>query len=407
MARFSYNATDRSGKPRTGVIEASNEAAVVQRLREQNLLPLSITSYQEHGKKIKSDINLSKLFQRVRRRDVMDFTSKLSTLSEAGIQLDRSLAISADLTENEKLKEIIRDVRRNVQGGSSLGDALARHPKVYSRLYVNMVRSGEAGGVLDTILQRLAGFLETSQQLRDEIVSASIYPLLLIIVGTVVVGLMLTYVLPKFTVVFENMGAELPLPTRVLVQFAEFMKNSWFFILAGIALMVVFFKQYIKSEDGRLNWDRFKLKVPILGSLIQKIEVARFSRTMGTLVKSGVPILQALSIVKETLTNEVIASSLLTVYSRLKEGGGLANPMKETGVFPPLAVHMIAVGEETGSFETMLLKVADTYENDVKLSVQRAMSLIEPTLIIIMGVVIGFVVMSMLLAVFSISDMPL
>ncbi|MBN1355552.1 type II secretion system inner membrane protein GspF [bacterium] len=407
MARFNYQATDRSGKQRSGIIEASNEAAVVQRLREQELLPLSISTDTARSKIHGTDIHLGRLFQRVRRRDVMDFTSKLSVLSDAGIQLDRSLAIAADLTENEKLKEIIRDVRRNVQGGSSFADALARHPKIFNRLYVNMVRSGETGGVLDTILQRLAGFLESSQQLRDKIVSESIYPVLLIVVGTAVVVLMVTFVLPKFTLIFQNMGADLPLPTKMLVQFTEFVKKSWFFILGAVAVAVVMFRQYIRSEDGRHQWDRLKLNLPVFGRLIQKIEVARFARTLGTLVKSGVPILQALSIVKETLTNEIIASSLLSVYSRLKEGGGLANPLKETGVFPPLAIHMIAVGEETGSFESMLIKVADTYENDVRLSVERAMALVEPALIITMGVVIGFVVVSMLLAVFSISDMPL
>ncbi len=406
MAQFLYHATDQSGAVKKGTMDAPNEATVIARLREQKLLPLTITATT--GKKTGTqNVKFSRLFQRVSRKDVMDFTSKLSILTDAGVQLDRSLAISTDLTENEKFKDVIRDVRRLVQSGASFGDALAKYPKIFSRLYINMVRSGETGGVLDTILQRLAGFLESSQALREEIVSASIYPALLIIVGSVVVGVMVTFVLPKFTVIFVNMGADLPLPTKILVSMTNFLKQSWFFILAGIALAVAGFKQYIQTDEGRMAWDKFKLKIPMVGGLLQKIEVARFARTLGTLVRSGVHILPALSIVKEVLTNEVISSSLLRVYSRLKEGGGLSGPLKETGVFPPLAVHMIAVGEETGSVESMLLKVADTYENDVRVSIKRVMALIEPALIIVMGGVIGFVVVAMLLAVFSISDMPM
>ena len=407
MAIFNYRATDRTGQQKMGVIEASNEAIVVQKLREQSLIPLQITLKESKSGSTSKDFKLGKFLQRVTRRDVLDFTSKLSILSDAGIQLDRSLAIAVDLTENEKMRDVIKDVRRNVQGGSSFGDSLARHPKVFTRLYVNMVRSGEAGGVLETILQRLSGFLETSDELRGEIVSASIYPILLIAVASIMVSIMVTFVLPKFTMIFENMGADLPLPTKILVQGTEFIKGNWFFIVGAIALVVAMIKQYLKSDEGRLKWDKTKLGMPLVGSLFQKIEVARFSRTLGTLVRSGVPILQALSIVKDTLTNEVIAASLLNVYGRLKEGGGLSIPLKETGCFPPLAVHMIAVGEETGSLESMLLKVADTYEKDVRMSVTRVMSLLEPLMIILMAVVVAFVVVSMLLAVFSVSDMPI
>ncbi len=406
MPTFTYKATDRKGIEKSGFLEAGNEAQVVVKLREMNLFPLAV-SESRRTEKHRSIQFAPHFFHRVKHRDVLDFTSKLSILMEAGIQLDRSLAISADLTENEKLRDLVREVRKNVQGGSSFGDSLAKHPRVFNRLYVNMVKSGEAGGVLETILQRLSGFLESSQALRDEIVSASVYPALLVFVGGAVVVMMVSFVLPKFTVIFTNMGADLPLPTQMLVGFTEFMKKGWLFILAGIALAVIGIQQYIRTDEGRMRWDRIKLRLPLVGALVQKIEVARFARTMGTLVRSGVPILQALSIVKETLTNEVIASSLIGVYGRLKEGGGLANPLKDTGCFPPLAVHMIAVGEETGSFESMLIKVADTYENEVRVAVKRTMSMIEPLLILLMGLVIGFIVVSMLLAVFSISDMPL
>jgi type II secretion system protein F len=406
MTQYSFRATDRNGQQQTGVLDAANEAAVIQKLREQNLLPISINATRESRSTRSFKFKMA-LFKRASRRDVLEFTSKLSTLADAGIQLDRCLAISAELTESDRMREIVKEVRRNVQGGSSFGDALGRHPKVFSRLYVNMVKSGEAGGVLEVILQRLSGFLESSQLIRDEIVSASIYPAILISVGSIVVAFMVTFVLPKFTLIFTNMGADLPTPTKILVNLVTFLKSSWIFVLVGIVLIAAALRQYIKTEDGRMTWDRLKLKMPMIGALVQKIEIARFARTLGTLVRSGVPILQALAIVKETLTNRVISSSLLAVYGRLKEGGGLANPLKDAGCFPPLAIHMIAVGEETGSFETMLLKVADTYENDVRVSIKRVMGIIEPALILVMGIVVGFIVVSMLLAVFSISDMPI
>ena len=407
MPHFKYKATELSGKISTGVLEAANHAAAVQKLKDQQLIPISIEAAQSAGKSLSLEFDFKTFFARIKHRDVMDFTSKLSTLLDAGVPLDRSMAITSDLTENPRMKAVVRDVRRKIQGGASFGDALSQHPKVFNRLFINMVRSGEAGGVLETILQRLTGFLEESEELRQEIVSQSIYPILLVAVSSIVVVLMVTFVLPKFTVIFENMGADIPLPTRILVNTTNFFKDSWYFILGAIVILLAMIKKYIESEDGRLKWDSFKLKAPLLGNLLLKIEVARFSRTLGTLVRSGVPILQALSIVKETISNQVIADSLLSVYAKLKEGGGLSNPLSETGCFPPLAVHMIAVGEETGSFESMLIKVAETYENDVRITIKRVMSMVEPAMIIIMGGIVGFIVFSMLLAVFSVADMPI
>jgi len=407
MPHFKYKATARNGNVSTGVIEAVNKNAALTKLRDQQLLPISVDETKSSGSKSSMNFDFSKYIARVKLRDVMDFTSKLSTLTDAGVPLDRCLAISTELTENVKMKEIVKDIRRKVQGGTSFGDALSKHPKVFNRLYINMVRSGETGGVLDTILQRLTGFLEESEELRQEIISQSIYPALLVMVSGVVVTLMVTFVLPKFTVIFDSMGADLPLPTQILVGSVNVIKQSWYFILGAIAIIVAMLRQYLASKDGRLKWDEIKLKIPMVGQLLQKIEIARFARTLGTLVRSGVPILQALSIVKETVSNQVIANSLLSVYSKLKEGGGLANPLRETGCFPPLAVHMIAVGEETGSFESMLIKVADTYESDVRVTIKRVMAAIEPAMIVLMGGLIGFIVLSMLMAVFSIADMPI
>jgi len=407
MPFFKYKATERTGKVSTGILEAASRNAAVKKLRDQQVMPISVEETKDRSSGVNFDVNFGQYFTRVKLRDVMDFTSKLSTLTDAGVTLDRSLAISTDLTENTKMKTVVRDLRRKIQGGASFGDALSQHPKVFNRLYINMVRSGEAGGVLDMILQRLTGFLEETEELKQEIISQSIYPIVLMLVSGVVVTLMVTFVLPKFTVIFDSMGADLPLPTKILVSSVNFIKSSWFFILGGLAIAFAVAKQYINSKEGRLKWDSFKLRIPLVGPLILKIEIARFSRTLGTLVRSGVPILQALSIVKETITNQVISTSLLSVYSKLKEGGGLSTPLRETGCFPPLAVHMIAVGEETGSFETMLLKVADTYDSDVRLTIKRVMSAIEPAMIVIMGVLIGFIVLSMLMAVFSVADMPI
>ncbi len=402
MPTFTYKATDVNGKLMEGTIEGKDERSVISRLQEQQYFPLKVERSAEK-KGISREFSVKSFLQRVKRQDVVTFTQQLATLTDAGLQLDRSLMILAELNEGNKFQGIIQRIRKNVQGGSMFGDALSKHPKLFNRLYINMVRSGEAGGVLDVILIRLAGFLETAQQLRNDIISALIYPLLLIMVGASALAILLTFVIPKFAMIFEEMGTTLPWMTQLVITVSETIAEYWYFVLGGIVFLYLILRSYRKTDKGRYKLDELKLKVPLLGDLFHKIEIARFARTLGTLTRSGVPILQALAIVKDTLTNDVIAKALLKVYGDIKEGEGIADPLAQTKVFPPLAVHMIRVGEETGQLENMLIKVADSYENEVKVTTSRIMSLLEPALILFMGLLIGFVVISMLLAIFSIS----
>ncbi|MBN2053360.1 type II secretion system inner membrane protein GspF [bacterium] len=403
MPVFTYKASDIKGLIIDGTMEGKDEGAIISRLQEQQLFPLLIKPVVE-AKGISREVSIKSFMKRTRKRDIMVFTQQLATLLDAGMQLDRALAILIELNEGTKLQEAIMKIRKNVQGGSSFADALAKHPKLFSRLYVNMVRSGESGGVLEIIMARLAGFLEMTQTMRDEIISAMIYPILLSSVGGAALIILLTFVLPKFTVIFADLGVAMPLVTRLVLSFSNFIKHYWYLILGALVFGFLALRSYRKTEKGRIGWDGFILKIPLLGELMQKIEIARFSRTLGTLSRSGVPILQALSIVKDTLTNEVIANALIDVYGSLKEGDTISGPLRDAKVFPPLAIHMIAVGEETGKLENMLLKIADVYETDVKVTIKRLMSLLEPAMILIMGVVVGFIVVSMLMAIFSISS---
>ena len=406
MAIFEYKATNIEGKILTGTIEGKDENAVISKLQEMQYFPIQIRAKTETSI-LKKSFSLKDLIRRVKYSDIVNFTNQLATLLNAGIQLDRALAILIDLYSDSPLKPIVEKVRKSVQGGSSFADALSKYPKHFSRLYVNMVRSGETGGVLEIIMSRLAGFLELTQAIREEIISAMIYPIILVSVGGIAIAILLTFVIPKFALIFQEMNVVLPLPTRITMSVAYFIRDYWY-IFAGLIVMgILSLKNYQKTEQGKYNVDKIKLKIPLIGKLIFKIQIARFARTLGTLIKSGVPILQSLTIVKETLTNEVIARSLINVYSGVKEGEGIAGPLKESKIFPPLLIHMITVGEETGSLESMLSKVADVYESEVKNTIKRLMSLLEPLMILFMGLLIGFIVVSMLMAIFSITDLPI
>lgn len=407
MAVFSYRAADTQGKLREGTIEAKDARGALLRLQhDMQLQPIEIVQ-QKQASALSQQYSFTSYFQRVKFSDVKNFTLQLATLVDAGIPLDKSLSILEDMAEKEKLRELIGTVRKNVHGGATFADALARHPHNFSRLYINMVKSGETGGVLDKILLRLADFLENVDELRSYIVSALIYPILLMLVGSIAVIVLLTFVLPKFTRIFEDMNTVIPWPTLMLLSFSHFIRDYWYIVILVIAFILIGFRNWITKDAGRYSWDTFKLRVPLLGEIIQKLEISRFARTFGTLINSGVPILQALAIVKDTLTNRRISSSLVDVYGGIKEGSGIARPLKTSNVFPPMALHMITVGEETGNLEQMLIKIAETYEKDVRNTVKRVMSLIEPGLILIMGLIIGFIVIAMLLAIFSVNDLGL
>lgn len=405
MATFQYKATDSSARVVRGTIEADDEKAAIGWLQSRGYYPIRL---ERPKTKERQGFRPSFpwLSRRVSHDEVLTFTEQLHTLLEAGLELDRSLTILVELSENPRFQGILKAVLRDVQGGLSFADSLAKHPKVFPRLYVNMVKAGEAGSALEPILGRLASFLEGAKEVRDFIASALIYPLLLLSVGGAAVIVLVYFVLPRFALVLTGMGTTLPLPTRVLLGISGFLRSTWWLLLGLSVVALAAWQGYLQTEAGRKGWDAFKLKLPVLGRLIREVEVARFARTLGTLLASGIPVLRALLIVKETVGNRTIAEAVADLYEGAKKGEGIAGPMREKEAFPPLAVHMAVVGEETGRLEEMLIKVAEAYELRVQKAVKRFISLFEPVMILVLGGVVGFIVFAMLLAIFSLSEVP-
>jgi general secretion pathway protein F len=407
MGTFQYTATDSTAKIVRGSMEAADERAVVTWLRDNGYYPVKIGQFGVEAAERPGLVRLPTRFARgPSAQDVLAFTQQLATLLEAGMELDRSLAILLDLTDNPRLRSILRGILADIQAGSSFADSLAKHPRLFSKLYVNMVKAGEASGVLEVILSRLAGFLERSKAVRDEVTSALIYPLLLVLVGGAAVVVMMNFVIPRFAQIFADTKQLMPLPTRILLAISTFTTTYWWVFLGVIVVGLIALRAYLQTEQGRLQWDQWKLGLPLLGGLIREIEVSRFARTFGTLLQSGVPVLAATSIVKETVTNRVIAGALSRVQEGVKRGEGISGPLRATGAFPSFSIHMAKVGEETGKLEEMLIKVADTYDERVRRTVKRLTSLLEPVLILLLGAIVGFIVLSMLLAIFSINELP-
>ena len=408
MPTYSYKATDPEGKVVSGTMEVTKERDVVAGLHEIGYIPMRISLSEGGRKNLGLDVSAGflSIFKSVSTKDVVMFTQDLASLLEAGLPVDRSLSILIDATEKDKFKTVIRDILKTVQGGGYLSDGLAKHPGIFSTLYVNMVRAGEAGGVLEAVLARLGVFLENSQDLKDFVRSAMVYPLFLVFVAGISIIILMTFVIPKFSVIFADMGQTIPLTTRFLLMSSEILRSWWPVILAGLGMAGFLSRRYLKTPAGRLRLDQYKLRLPFARELVKKMEVARFARTLGTLTRSGVPILQALNLVKEVIVNRIIARSMGTVYDRVKEGERLSGPLGETGIFPSLAIQMITVGEETGRLDDMLLRVAENYEKAVRNTVKRLISLLEPVMILALGLVVGFIVISMLTAIFSMNEMP-
>ena len=396
MAVYSYKATTPDGMLVEGVIEAADEQVAVERLRNSGVIPLKVSAPRDGTR--------TGFFSRSAKGDILTFTSELSSLLGAGLPLDRSLNILADISESPEMKGIIKEILKSIREGSAFSDALQKHPRTFPKLYVNMIRAGESGGVLDVVLDKLNEFLESSKELKDHIFSALIYPVILLSVGGMSIIVLLVYVLPKFSVIFAEMGTTMPLSTRMIIGASDAVKYYWWMLLAGGAGLWFVFRNWVRTEEGRLRWDAFKLK--LIGDLIRKIETARFTRTLGTLLQSGVPLLQALNNSKDIINNRVIAESINEVARGAKEGKGIADPLTKADVLPALALSMIKVGEETGQLDVMLLKVASTYERSLRVAIKRFISFLEPALILGMGLVIGFIVMSMLMAIFSITNLP-
>jgi general secretion pathway protein F len=325
----------------------------------------------------------------------------------SGIPLDRSLAVLGQLAENPAMADIIDEVLKQVKGGKSFSEALGEYPDVFPKIYVNMVRAGEVGGALEEVLGRLIVYLESSENLRTYVIGALIYPTLLSVVGVASIVILTLFVVPRFAAVFRDIGVPLPLPMAILQGLSSFLTRYWWLLLIVIFLLVGYVRRFRSSQEGRLKLDRWVLKLPMWGAVVRKMEVAVFARTLGTLLHGGVPLLQGMTIVREVIANQGIATMIDPIRNGIKKGEGISQPMKQSGVFPPLAMHLIEVGEESGKLDSMLVQVADVYDNEVRNAVKNLIAFFEPALILTMGIIIGTIVVSMLLAIFSINEVPM
>jgi general secretion pathway protein F len=401
-ATYHFRAVAPDGKVRTGTLHADNDKAVALELRKQGLTPV----YVGAGAQKPAAIKLPSL-KRGKRRDVLFFTQELSTLLSAGIPLDRALSITSELTERDTFKAIVVDIIRVLKSGKSLADSLATKPEYFSELYINMVRAGEASGSLAAVFERLAEFERTRDDLRNYIISSMMYPLLLMTVGAASVVFLLTFVVPRFAAVFQESRMQMPVPTMIMLEASNAFQRYGGIAAAALAGLLVFANVSIRTAGGRLWWDTFRLRVPVLGDALRKAEVARFARAMSTLVANTVPLVQSIGIAGATLNNRRIAGSLTIVSQGVKRGEGIAGPLRKTGEFPPLASHLLSVGEETGRLDSMFARMAEIYESETRTAIRRFTSLFEPVVILILGIVVGALILSMLLAITSINEVAL
>lgn len=405
MPLYRYKAVTPTGEMQEGDLEGSAGSVVVDRLQSMGLIAISV---EETATRATAKTGL-RAFRKsgVSQEDVAVFTQEIATLLKAGLPLDRCLEILIGLSANEPVRQLMTQMREEVRGGVALSKAMEAHPQVFSRFYLNMIRAGEAGGALEVVLQRLNEFMERSRDLRDTVKSALIYPAILVGVAVLSVVVLLMWVVPQFSQMFEESGKALPMPTQIVIAAGDLFRNYWWAMAAVVFGVYSWFTRQMQVPASRYRWDKRLLGLPLVGDLVGKLEVARFSRTLGTLLGNGVSLLTALSIVKETLNNTVMSEGLSTVAIQLKEGKGLGRPLMDTGLFPKLAVHLVLVGEETGKLQEMLIRVADIYDREVHTTVKRMLSLMEPVLILGLGLVIGGIIMSILVAILSVNDLAL
>lgn len=408
MPLYRYKAVAPSGAAQEGELECAAPEMAVQRLQDMGLIPIRVEVSTKSASAGGAVLGVRGFGgARVTQDDVAVLTQELATLLKAGLPLDRALEILIGLSVNEVVRQMMVDLREDVRGGAALSAALEARGPVFSKFYLNMVRAGEAGGALDVVLQRLSEFMERSKELRETVKSALIYPAILVGVAVLSVALLLVWVVPQFSQMFEESGKALPVPTQVVIAVGDFVRAYWWALILGGTGAYAWFGRKLQDAAFRLSWDRWLLGLPLVGDLIGKLEVARLTRTLGTLIGNGVTLLTALSIVKETLGNSYMAQSLTQVATQLKEGKGLGTPLMESGLFPKLAVHLVTVGEETGKLQEMLLRIADIYDREVHGAVKRLLGLMEPILILGLGLVIGGIIMSILVAVLSVNDLAL
>jgi type IV pilus assembly protein PilC len=419
MPRYDYVALDSRGKETKGSIEVASQNEAIGRVKEMGLFPTKIIETEKvrekaAGKKAKGkapkargkksgalniQIKIPGLGARVKPKVLTTFTRQLATLVDAGLPLLRGLRVLEKQERNVALKGILGELSLAIEGGSTFSEALAQHPKVFNRLFVNMVKAGELGGVLEVVLKRLAEFSEKAQKIKGKVKSAMFYPIAVLVVATGILVLLMVFIIPRFQEVFKGMmpGSDLPWFTRFVIGISTALKDHIIYVVLGLAVVVTLFLLFIKTKFGRHVWDKTKLKMPPTGQVVTKVAISRFTRTLGTLVSSGVPILQALTIVKETAGNVIIANAVAKVHESVKEGETITAPLEGSGVFPPMVVSMVDVGEQTGAMPEMLLKIADNYDEEVDNAVSAMTSLLEPIMIVFLAVIVGSIVVAMFL----------
>lgn len=400
MATYTYKAKNWEGKIVTADMECESKEVCIQKLREKGYFVINIGEKKGGG-----GIQLSFMQGKVSSQEVSIFARQFATMIGSGVPLVRCLTILQAQAENQAFKKIISQLRTDVEGGSTFSKALEKHPKVFNNLFCSLVKAGEIGGILDTILERLADYLESSEALKAKVKGAMTYPIVVFFIAGLVVVALVMFVLPQFKEIFMGMNIELPLATQILLALSDFMVGWWFIIIPAIILVPVLIMNFFKTKTGSRIFDTYTLKMPAVGMMLRKVAVAKFTRTLGTLISSGVPILQALEVTSQTAGNCVIAEAVDKTRVSIREGESIADPLKNSGVFPPMVVQMIAVGEETGELDKMLTKIADFYDTEVDQAVKGLTSVIEPVVIVVLGVVIGGIVMAVFMPMLKLVNM--
>jgi general secretion pathway protein F len=407
MALFNYKGLDAAGKKSNGTIEADNLKVARTKLRRLGVFPTEVhpTGKKGGGLSINMDVDVGKYFERVKTKDLAVMTRQLSTLISANIQLVDALEGLIEQTDNTKLKDALIDIRSKVVEGTKLSDACAAHKKVFSELFIHMIAAGEASGSLGVVLERLASFVESQAALKSKIMGAMMYPIIMTGVGLSLVGFLVIYVVPKVTKIFEDIEATLPLPTRVLITVSDALSQYWYLGFIIVPALIYLWKRFLKTARGREWYDSISLRVPLFGKLFRMVAISRFSRTLATLLSSGVRLLNALDITKNIVENTLLIKAIEDTKNCVREGESIAEPLKRSGHFPPLVVHMIGIGEKTGNLETMLERVADSYDMEVDTTVSSLTTLLEPLMILMMGGIVAFIVMSILLPILQLNKL--
>ena len=399
MNSYKYSAKNKNGQTINGTIQGASEAEVVDVLHKKEMVVFSV----EFAKITTASPKL--IDAKVKLDDLVVFSRQLATMIDAGIPLVNALGILAEQIENDSLRGIVGRVRQDIEAGMSFCDALSKHPLIFSDLFVNMVKAGEASGMLNEILDRLATFMEKQAALNRKIISSLVYPAVVVSMAVIITAVLLIKVVPTFKGIFDSLGGTLPVPTQVLIFASDLLRKYFLFILASLGVGSYLFKRYLKTQKGRYAFDRFTLKVPVFGPLLRKLAVAKFSRTFSTLVKSGVSVLSALDIVSKTSGNKVVEEAVVNCSKSVRDGEPISRPLAKSGVFPPMVTRMINVGEQTGQLEKMLTKIADFYDDQVDAAAGALTSLIEPLVIAFLGIVIGGIVIALFLPIFKISQL--